>query len=140
MYAWSEKNGRDQKTYVALVDNDELADVDMDISDPANPVMVNDTLDLVALVDVDQESPENLTSIFSHDMTVVKVGKRYVMNVNYWDGGYVLLDVTHPTPGNVTLIAESDFGQLDEERLKRGEEISPRVTPTSRSSRPTRTS
>ena len=43
------------------------------------------------------------------------------MNVSYWDGGYVLLDVTDPTPGNVTLIAESDFEELDPERLARGQ-------------------
>jgi hypothetical protein len=58
-------------------------------------------------------------------MSVQKVGQRYVMNMNYWDGGYVLLDVTDPRPGNVTLIAESDYAALDEERLSRGQEISP---------------
>jgi hypothetical protein len=124
MYAWS--NELDGKTYVVLVDNEEFTDVDiLDISDPTAPVMVNDTLDLVDLFGVDQATPANLTSIFSHDMTVVTVGAKYVMNMNYWDGGYVLLDVTDPTPGNVTLIAESDYAALDEERLARGHEISP---------------
>ncbi|MQA60267.1 MAG: hypothetical protein GEU86_01985 [Actinophytocola sp.] len=124
MYAWT--NVFDGRSYVVLVDNEELEDVDiMDITDPANPVMVNDTLDLVELFGVDQESPDNLRSIFSHDMMVYKVGKRYVMTMSYWDGGYVLLDVTDPTPGNVSLIAESDYAELDEERLKRGHEISP---------------
>ena len=124
MYAW--RNALDGKTYVALVDNEELQDVDiMDISRPKNPVMVNDTLDLVELFGVDQESPEGLTSIFSHDMMVYRVGERYVMTTNYWDGGYVLLDVTNPDPGKVKLITESDYAALDEERLKRGVEISP---------------
>ncbi|MFP5334075.1 MAG: PA domain-containing protein [Actinomycetes bacterium] len=124
MYAWNDENtGR---TYVVLVDNEELADVDiMDITDPTSPVMVNDTLDLVEAFGVDQASPSNLTSLFSHDMTVVKNGSKYVMNVNYWDGGYVLLDVTDPTPGNVKLIAESDYAALDEERAARGHAISP---------------
>jgi hypothetical protein len=36
-----------------------------------------------------------------------------------------LLDVTNPTPGNVQLVAESDYAALDEERLARGQEISP---------------
>ena len=27
-------------------------------------------------------------------MVVKRIGQRLVMNVNYWDGGYVLLDVT----------------------------------------------
>lgn len=126
MYAWQDGRGRRAKTYVALVDNAELTDVDiMDISDPTNPVMVNDTLDLVELFGVDQESPAGLTSIFSHDMTVVDVGRRKIMTTNYWDGGYVLLDVTDPRPGKVTLVAESDYAELDEERLARGQEISP---------------
>ncbi|MGH3517694.1 MAG: hypothetical protein ACRDQ7_09835, partial [Haloechinothrix sp.] len=124
MYAW--RNVFDKRTYAVLVDNEEFTDVDiMDITDPADPVMVNDTLDLVELFGVDQAEPENLQSVFSHDMMVYKVGKRYVMTMSYWDGGYVLLDVTNPAPGNVSLVAESDYALLDEERLKRGQEISP---------------
>ena len=124
VFAWN--SPFDGRTYAVLVDNEEFADLDiMDITDPRNPFLVNDTLDLVDLFGVDQDSPPGLTSIFSHDMYVKKVGQRLVMNVSYWDGGYVLLDVTDPTPGNVTLIAESDFAELDEERLKRGHEISP---------------
>ena len=124
MYAWT--NELDGRTYVSLIDDEEFTDIDiLDITDPFNPVLVNDTLDLVDLFGVEQESPSNLTSVFSHDMVVQKVGTRYVMNVNYWDGGYVLLDVTDPTPGAVELIAESDYAELDEERLARGHEISP---------------
>ncbi len=107
MFAWT--NSFDKRTYVSLIDDEELADVDiLDITDPFNPVLVNDTLDLRALFGVDQATPANLQSIFSHDMKVQKIGQRYVMNVNYWDGGYVLLDVTDPRPGQVKLIAESD--------------------------------
>jgi hypothetical protein len=47
------------------------------------------------------------------------------MSASYWDGGYVLLDVTNPADGQVTLIAETDFAALDEERLARGHQISP---------------
>jgi hypothetical protein len=124
-YAWT--NTFDGKTYVVLVDDEELTDLDiLDITDPSTPVLVNDTLDLnQPPFNVGQDSPSNLTSVFSHDMVVKRVGSRYVMNVNYWDGGYVLLDVTDPTPGNVSMIAESDYAALDEERLARGHEISP---------------
>ena len=122
MFAWN--NVIDKKTYVVIVDDEEVADLDiMDISDPANPVMVNDTLDLDALFGVNQASPSNLTSSFSHDMMVQRIGTRYVMNASYWDGGYVLLDVTNPA--SVTLMAETDYAALDEERLARGHEISP---------------
>ena len=54
----------------------------------------------------------------------MKVGQRYVMNMSYWDGGYVLLDVTDPPAGPVALIAESD-SPLDEEQLARGHQIAP---------------
>lgn len=124
MRMWT--NNIDKKTYVVLVDDEELADVDiMDITDPYHPVMVNDELDLSAVFGVDQPTPANLTSVFSHDMMITKIGQRYVMNMNYWDGGYVLLDVTDPRPGKVTLIAESDYAALDEERAARGHQISP---------------
>jgi LVIVD repeat len=124
MRAWH--NVLDGRTYVVLVDNDEFADVDiMDITDPFHPVLVNDTLDLVELFGVDQPSPAGLSSIFSHDMMIYRVGQRYIMNMNYWDGGYVLLDVTDPRPGRVSLVAETDYAELDEERLARGHSISP---------------
>ncbi|WP_157041761.1 LVIVD repeat-containing protein [Nitriliruptor alkaliphilus] len=123
-FAWN--SHLDEKTYAVLVDNEEWEDVDIfDITDPTDPAPVNDTLDLWTLFDVAQSSPPNLTQVFNHDMMVYRKGDRYIMNVNYWDGGYVLLDVTDPTPGNVTLIAESDYAELDEERLKRGHEVAP---------------
>ena len=121
-FAWN--SHLDGKVYAVLVDNAEFNDVDiMDITNPTNPVMVNDSLDLWTLFGVQQASPSNLTSVFNHDMMVYRKGERYVMNVNYWDGGYVLLDVTDPS--NVSLIAETDYAALDEERLARGHEISP---------------
>ena len=30
-------------------------------------------------------------------MDVQRFGQRYIMSLAYWDGGYVLLDVTDPT-------------------------------------------
>jgi hypothetical protein len=124
MFAWH--NEFDGRWYVVLVDDEEVTDIDiLDITDPFNPVLVNDTLDLDALFAVNQPQPAHLQSSFSHDMYVVRVGQRYVMNMSYWDGGYVLLDVTDPRPGQVSLIAESDFALLDEEQLARGNEIGP---------------
>ncbi len=112
------------RTYAVLVDDEELADVDiLDITNPFAPVLVNELdLDLPPF-NVGQATPSNLTASFIHDMVVEKIGQRYVMSVSYWDGGYVLLDVTDPR--QVTLIAESDYAALDEERLARGHAISP---------------
>jgi hypothetical protein len=123
---WTDRNtGR---TYAALVDNEEWTDVDiMDITDPRNPVLINDTLDLFDATF--QAEPAGLSSVFSHDMDVKEIagpdGLRYVMALNYWDGGYVLLDVTDPTVEGGLILANSEYAELDEERLKRGEEITP---------------
>lgn len=122
MRVWTDTFAK--RTYAVLVDNEEFTDIDiLDITNPRRPILINDTLDLVALFGVQQESPESLTQIFSHDMDVYRVGQRYVMTMNYWDGGYVLLDVTNPRA--VEIIAESDYAALDEERLARGHGISP---------------
>ncbi|MEU4445260.1 PA domain-containing protein [Actinosynnema sp. NPDC050801] len=124
MRMWT--NVFDKRTYVALVDDEEGTDIDiLDITDPYHPALVNDQLDLGAVFGVDQPDPASLTSVFSHDMMITKIGRRYVMNMNYWDGGYVLLDVTDPRPGKVGLIAETDYAALDEERLARGQQIAP---------------
>jgi hypothetical protein len=119
--AWT--NPDTGRTYASLVDNFESEDVDiMDITDPANPVLINE----LNLVDATrQETPEGLTSIFAHDMDVQRIGRRDVMALAYWDGGYVLLDVTDPTPEGLFLMGETDFAALDEERLARGVEITP---------------
>lgn len=112
------------RTYVVLVDNEEETDVDiMDITDPRQPVMLNDSLDLAAKFGVAQPDPAGLTRVQSHDMDVYRIGDRYVMTMNYWDGGYVLLDVTDPRA--VTLIAQTDFAPADEQRALAGQRISP---------------
>ena len=114
------------RSYVGLVTVKTTTDiVIMDITDPGNPVMVN-ALDLrVAPFNVTGDASKGLTSVFGHAVKVCRVGDRYVMTATYWDGGYVLLDVTDPTPGNVALIARSEYAEFDEERAKRGQQISP---------------
>ncbi|MGQ0577221.1 MAG: PA domain-containing protein [Pseudonocardia sp.] len=122
MRVWIDE--RTSRTYAVLVDNEERTDVDiMDISDPRRPVMVNDSLDLAARFGVEQPDPAGLTRVNSHDMDVYRIGDRYVMTMNYWDGGYVLLDVTDPRA--VSMIAESDFPAVDEQRALAGEQVAP---------------
>jgi hypothetical protein len=124
MFAWN--SHVDKKVYVVMIDNFEFEDLDiMDITDPTNPVMVNDELDLFEVFGIGQNNPPHLASIFSHDMMVYRYGKRYIMNVSYWDGGYVLLDVTDPRPGQVSLIANWEYPEFDDQRLLRGEEVPP---------------
>lgn len=122
--AWT--NSFTGRTYVGFVTDKPTTDIGiMDITDPRNAVMVN-ALDLrVAPFSVTPDSSRGLTSVFGHAVNVRLVGDRYVMNATYWDGGYVLLDVTEPTPGNVSLIAKTTYAEFDEERAKRGQQISP---------------
>lgn len=125
MFAW--QNHRDGKTYAALIDDEESTDVDiLDVTDPRNPILINDTLDLNAEpFNVGQDEPESLQEIFSHDLHVKRIGRNYIMTLDYWDGGYVILDVTDPAPGRVKLIDETDFALLDEEQAQRGRSTPP---------------
>ena len=62
MFAWT--NATDGHTYVGLMDIEETTNVDiLDITDPRNPQLVNDTLDLSRPpFSVRQTDPPNLTS------------------------------------------------------------------------------
>ncbi len=124
MFAWNAADGR---TYVGLMDIEETTNVDiLDITNPRDPQLVNDTLDLSRPpFAVRQTNPPNLNAAFAHDLTVRRIGQRSVMVVNYWDGGYTMLDVTFPRAGGVTLIAQSDFPLRDPERVTRGQRIAP---------------
>ncbi|BCJ44523.1 hypothetical protein GCM10010168_13360 [Actinoplanes ianthinogenes] len=122
--AWTDSSTN--RTYVSFVTDKPTTDiVIMEITDPRNPVTVN-ALDLrVAPFHVTGDPSKGLISVFGHAVDVRQVGDRYVMTATYWDGGYVLLDVTDPTPGNVSLIARTEYAEFDEERAKRGQQIWP---------------
>ena len=108
VFAWDAGS----KAYAVIVDNEEGPDVDIvDISNPKKPSMV-------AEYDLDEKFPQivddgpaNLVEIFHHDMVVKQIGDRFLMLVSYWDGGYVVLDVTDPK--NASYVSDSDFATLD---------------------------
>jgi Ca2+-binding RTX toxin-like protein len=113
-FIWQDDNRR---AFLAAVDNTELADVDIfDITDPRNPRPVGE-FDLVELaaaqgVDIiDQGGLGGLGDIFFHDVVVKKQGGRYVMLADYWDAGYVTLDVTNPA--NPRYIGDTTFDGPD---------------------------
>jgi hypothetical protein len=109
VFVWEDRTAG--KAYLVASDNTELADVDIfDITDPANPVFINDFDLLAAFPQVEDESA-NGNSIFNHDMVVKQIGDRMVMIVSYWDGGYVQLDVTDPT--NPIYITDTNFDDPD---------------------------
>src|SRR5918995_159851 len=79
-----------------------------DITDPKHPVLLTE-LDLNEF-DVDQPDVF-LTASFHHDVVVKEIDGRWIMLVSYWDGGWVLLDVTDPA--NPEFIADTDYQAVD---------------------------
>ena len=104
------------KAYLVLQDEEDLADVDIfDITNPRRPRLIAE-LDLndfdVAQFDL------NLADSFLHDMTVKCMTTGFyagkcIMIASYWDGGYVLLDVTDPA--NPKYIDDTQFEKTDPE-------------------------
>lgn len=119
VFAWTQG----KQAYAVMVDNEEAADVDiLDISDPANPVLIAEH-DLAALFPEILQPDQGLDEVFLHDMVVKKIGSRYVMLASYWDAGYVQLDVTDPV--NPRYLADSDFAAVDPEAAESGLQVPP---------------
>jgi hypothetical protein len=102
------------KAYVVTVDNFEFPDVDiLDITNPKRPR-------LIAEYDLNDHAVDQpaigLTESFIHDMTVKKIGDRWIMLVSYWDGGFVKLDVT--APANAVFLGDTDYNNPDPELLE----------------------
>jgi hypothetical protein len=91
---WTDDDGR---TFVAATDNLEFHDLDIfEITgDPANPRPV-------AEFDILERFPEVYDNsafgdwVYNHDMSVRKVNGVWTLLLDYWDAGYVTLDVTNP--------------------------------------------
>jgi hypothetical protein len=66
---------------------------------------------------VNLSQPElGLVDSFLHDMVVKQIGGRFIMLLSYWDGGFVLLDVTDPA--NPVFLGDSEFNNPDPELLE----------------------
>ena len=102
--------------YLVLQDEEDLSDVDIfDITNPRRPRMISE----LDLNDFDVAQPAlNLADSFLHDMTVKCMttgtyADRCIMIASYWDGGYVLLDVTDPA--NPVFLFDTEFAAIDPE-------------------------
>ena len=102
------------QAYVVIVDNEEFTDVDIfEITDPTNAVFISE----LDLNDFDVDQPElGLTDSFLHDMVVKEIDGRFIMLLSYWDGGYVMLDVTDPA--NAEFLRDTEFAAIDPELLE----------------------
>lgn len=102
-----------EKAYLVTQDSEDAEDVDVyNITNPRRPRLISE-IDLnplgVAQLDL------NLGDSFHHDMTVKKINDKYIMSVSYWDGGYVILDVTNPA--SPIYLSDTDFAAVDPELL-----------------------
>jgi hypothetical protein len=111
--------GRDRRAYLVAVDNVELTDVDIfEITDPSNPRPVGEFDFAERFADaaggqgiVDEGGLGGAADIFLHDMVVKEIDGRFIMLADYWDAGYVTVDVTNPA--NPTYIGDSTFDAPD---------------------------
>jgi len=101
------------RAYLIASDDDERVDVDIfDITDPRKPTLAKE-LDLNPF---GIQQPElGLTTSFLHDMVVKQIGSRFIGLLSYWDGGYILLDMTNPYAP--VFISDTDFPAVDPELL-----------------------
>ena len=129
---WGERTGADahqthsafiwdagDQAYLVYQDEEDLSDVDIfDITNPRRPRMVSE----LDLNEFGVAQPElNLADSNLHDMTVkfMESGPyagRWIMIASYWDGGYVLIDVTNPA--NPQVLGDTDFAAVDPELLE----------------------
>ena len=104
------------RAYLVYQDEEDLSDLDIwEITNPRRPRMVSE-LDLNTF---NVAQPElNLADSSLHDMTVkfMESGPyagKWIMIASYWDGGYVLIDVTDPA--NPEVLGDTDFAAIDPE-------------------------
>jgi hypothetical protein len=111
------------KAYVVVVDDFETTDVDIfDITNPRKPKLVGE-YDLDAYFGgagggVDINDHLGTGGSFLHDMVVKEISGRQIMLLSYWDGGYVVADVTNPAA--MTYVGDTDFPLIDPLAAERG--------------------
>jgi hypothetical protein len=118
---------RGSSAYLVAQDEEDLADVDIyDITNPKRPRLISE----LNLNDYDVAQYDiNLGDSNLHDMTVKCIDSgtyagKCIMIASYWDGGYVLLDVTNPA--EPVFLADTDYAAVDPELLaQRGVSLTP---------------
>jgi hypothetical protein len=100
------------RAFLVATDNPEETDVDIfDITNPRAPVQVAD-IDLDVMFPQILDGEEALgQQVLHHDVVVKHIDGRPIMKSDYWDAGYVQLDVTDPA--NPKLITNTTFGGED---------------------------
>jgi hypothetical protein len=103
--AWDAGDGN---AYVAVIDNEELENVDIfDITDPGNPVLLAET----RLPGVNVNGYGQLKT--SHDYDVLQFpDDSWHLMVSDWDAGWIDVDVTDPA--NPVIVGDFDYAECDQ--------------------------
>jgi hypothetical protein len=102
-----------ERAFLIASDDDESIDVDIfDITDPKKPIKASE-MDLNPFGI--QQPALGLTDSFLHDMVVKQIGTKFIGLLSYWDGGYILLDLTNPYAP--VFISDTDYPAVDPELL-----------------------
>jgi hypothetical protein len=104
-FGWNDGN----KSYVALIDNTDLYDIDiLDITNPFAPVLISETgfPEWPGLV---TDAHGSLAT--SHDFVAKNIDGSWHLMVAYWDAGWVDLNVDDPA--NPQFLGESDYLDCD---------------------------
>jgi hypothetical protein len=101
------------RAYVVMVDNFEATDVDiLDVTNPRSPKLIAE-YNLNTLGGGIAQSDLGLEESSLHDMTVKMIDDQWIMLLSYWDGGYVMLDVTDPAAAE--FLGDTEFANVDPE-------------------------
>ncbi len=104
------------RAFVSIVDNGEINQMGIDIAeitDPRNPVRIAESG--IALWPGAQDAQSAGLGVdrrpYHHDSVVRRIGSNWIMQVNYWDAGHVLLNVNDPA--NPVFIEDSTYAIPD---------------------------
>ena len=109
-FAWQQG----QKAYVVIVDDEELADVDIfDITNPSAPVQVAEVglANWPGAQNSQSAGIGNFRASFFHDVVVKKIQGHWKMLLSYWDAGYIVLNVDNPAAP--VFLNDTDFTDPD---------------------------
>ena len=109
-FAWQQG----KKAYVVIVDDEELADVDIfDITNPSAPVQIAEVglANWPGAQNTQSAGIGSFSASFLHDMVVKKVQGHWMMLMSYWDAGYIVLNVDNPAAP--VFVNDTDFTDPD---------------------------
>ena len=111
-FAWQQG----KKAYVVIVDDEEVADVDIfDITNPSTPVQIAEVglANWPGAQNAQSAGIGTFRASFLHDMVVKKVQGHWYMLMSYWDAGYIVLNVDNPAAP--VFVNDTDFTDPDPE-------------------------